>query len=173
MDAREDIQGLSKPFAHRLGAMIEAGLLTYREYIPWTDSLILAMDRPPAWILALAVTKYRPEAVRVVHDFAHSEPFECLSQDSRVDEYVAALYLRYERRELSWATFLRMAGDEADANGGKHACEFFYMLLNEYEFVEFAISAEAEQVKMIRSDDGKTIASVSATFEAIRRFRLH
>jgi len=42
------------------------------------------------------------------------------------DVDVACLYLRYARRELSWATFLRQAGVLADMSAGRDACEYFY-----------------------------------------------
>lgn len=171
MNPREDIDGLSKSFAHRLSAMIEAGLITYREFEPWTESLIVTMDRPPRWILDLTLTKYWPDAAAIVRRFAYSEPFETLAEAPWADDYVAAAYLRYERRELSWATFLRMAGEITDSYGGKHVCEFFYEMLNEYERSEFATATEAEQRRLFLGDEGDNIASVRSTFEAVRRFR--
>src|SRR5258705_12684497 len=128
MNSREDVGTPSKPLAHRLAAMIESGLLRWREYAPWTDALIMKIEHPPVWILDLSVTKYRPDAELIAANFAHSEPAEELSWDERTDDYIASVYLRYERRELSWATFLTMAGKEADANGGKNECEYFYAM---------------------------------------------
>src|SRR4051812_28123743 len=111
MSPREDIDDLTKPFAHRLSAMVDAGFLTYREYVPWADALILRMNLPPAWILDLALTAHRDTAVQILMKFTNAEPFhESSSYEAWTDEYVAALYLRYERRELSWASILEMAG---------------------------------------------------------------
>ena len=171
MDWRENTASLSKPLAHRLSAMMEAGLLTYREYIPWADAIITAMDRPPKWILDLSTTKYRPRATEIVRTFAHSEPFEIMSADVWVDEYIAAVYLRYERRELSWATFLEMAGKEADANGGMHNCEHFYAMLNAYELADFARPLESMQRESVLADYESLVRSVRGTFEAIRASR--
>jgi hypothetical protein len=113
--------------------------------MPWADAVITNFQHPPVWVLDLSVKRSVPEAARVVMMFAHSEPFETLSPDAWVDDYVAAVYLRYERRELSWATFLRMAGDESNANGGRRECEYFYETLNAYEASDFAESLERDQ----------------------------
>lgn len=150
--------------------MIDARLITFREFEPWTESLIRQMPRPPRWILELTTTKYQPDAVRIVREFAHCEPFESLGEAEWVDDYLAALYLRYERQELSWATLLQMAGDAADAYSGKHPCEFYYGMLNEYERSEFSPFVESEQVRVFLSDQQSAIASVTKTFEAIKRF---
>ena len=171
MTPRENIDRLSKPFAHRLSAMMEAGLLRYREYAPWADAVIAHMPEPPRWLLDLTVTKYRGDAIKIVKGFAHSEPFEHLSIDDWVDEQVGALYLRYERRELSWATFLDMAGQTADANGGRNECEYFFMMLNEFEEADFAEDVESKQRGIITNEYADVIASVRQTFEYIKKFR--
>ena len=168
MDPREDVTGLSKALAHRLTAMIEGRLLTYREYIPWADAVILSMQRPPVWILDLAVVKYLPDAVRAVSKFAHSEPFEPLTWDTWTDDYVASIYIRYARRELSWATFLEMSGTQADNNGGRNECEYFYGMLNRYEEANFAEPLEAEQRKLITSEYDPLIGSVRRTFDGVK-----
>ena len=171
MTPRENPDTLSKPFAHRLSAMIVAGLLTYREYTPWADAIILQTPEPPRWLLDLTVTKYRGDAIKIVETFAHSEPFEHLSVDAWVDEQVAAVYLRHERRELSWATFLDMAGGMADANGGRNECEYFFEMLNEFEEADFAEPVELKQRDIITTEYADVIASVRITFECINKFR--
>lgn len=171
MSPREDANSFSKPFAHRLSAMMRAGLLTYREYIPWTDAVILRTANPPRWLLDLTVTKYRGDAIKIVEGFAHSEPFEHLSFDAWVDEQVAAVYLRYERRELSWASLLDMAGQATDANGGRNVCEYFLKMLNDFEEVDFAEPVELRQREIIANEYADVIASVRMTFECVRRFK--
>jgi hypothetical protein len=148
--------------------MIDARLLTYREYIPWADSVIMSLEHPPIWILDLAVKEYFAAARDVVATFARSEPFENLSPDLWTDEYIAAIYLRYERRELSWASFLEMAGAASDGGGGRHDCEHFYMMLNQYAESNFAEPLEAQQKRAAQIDYKELIHSVRATFDIIK-----
>lgn len=171
LELREDLNGLTKPFAHRLSAMIEARLITSNEWMPWADDVISRMQTPPIWILNLAVTRYWGDAERYVREFAHAEPLEPLSMNDRVDDYVVSLYLCYERRGLSWATFLREAGEEADANGGKHECEYFYEYLTDYEDHEFDPTLEAQQRAAVSADYHELIGSVRRTYETLRRYR--
>ena|SRR5687768_7364394 len=102
----------SKEFANTLALAIEAGCLTYRETIPWADAMIEALERPPLWICDLSTTKYRPDALKVIRDFLNAEPFELIT--TAPHEYLGFLWIRYERRELSWATFLNEAGEYSD-----------------------------------------------------------
>jgi hypothetical protein len=160
MNARENLENLSPQLASRLGVMIEASLLTYREYIPWADALIAELSLAPGWLCDLAVTKYRPRAAELVNKFANSDSSCGMSLDDRTDEYVACLCLRYERRELSWATFLELAGNQADASGGKHACEFFDGLLNQYKESRFAEAVEHQQRERVFPDYRELVESV-------------
>jgi hypothetical protein len=172
MNAREDMAGLGKPFAHRLSVMIQARLLTYREFVPWADSNIESLERPPSWILDLSLTKQYSEAATIVRHFAYSDPAQDgITWDSWVDDFVASQYLRYHRREISWATFLEFAGREADNNGGRHTCEYFYHLLNEYERAGFAENVEQEQRAEIALDYATVVDSVQRVFDGIAMFR--
>lgn len=97
------------------------------------DDIIMEMDNPPYWILELSSVKYIPDAVTILNNYAFSEPFEELSMDLD-DFYIGSLYIRYERREISWATFLEKAGNYADNyQWCKKDCEYFYYMLNDYE----------------------------------------
>jgi len=102
----------SKEFANTLALAIEAGCLTYRDTIPWADAIIASLDHPPLWICDLSTIKYRPDALRVIRDFLCAEPFEPI--DAAKHAYLGFLWIRYERRELSWASFLNEAGKHSD-----------------------------------------------------------
>src|SRR6267142_3079817 len=137
----------SKSFAHELALAVDAGCLTYRDYIPWADSLIARFDRPPVWVCELSTIKYRPDALRVIRNFAASEPFEKF--DTSIEEYLGFLWIRYERGELSWATYLKEAGEYADRSNTDIDCEYFYSMLNELEEAEFSASLEDSQNKAV------------------------
>jgi len=174
MDQREDIQSLGKPFAHRLIALIESQLVTYREYIPWADRVIKDSAEPPAWVIDLATVKYRPKAAKIARDFVNSEPVIDLPWDLWADEFIAALFLRYERKELSWASFLNDCGTHTDAweLGREPACEYFYAMLDVLEIADFSASVEAKQRDEVSSQYGDVMASVRRTYKAFKSFRV-
>lgn len=169
---RENMESLSKQFAHRLVALIESQLVTYREYIPWADTLIMALPEPPVWIIDLATKKHLLKAGLIVRGYMNSEPIEVLPWDLWTDEFIAALFLRYERNELSWASFLNEAGRQADnSEGGRKPCEYFYVMLNALEKADFAESLETKQRDEVSERYGDIIPSVRRTYEAFRAFR--
>jgi hypothetical protein len=152
-----------KQFAIRLVEMLEAGLATYRSTVPWADRRILEHDGPsPSWLCELAVTKYRPSIIRAVRAFAYSEPFEA----SPIGEHyrVACLFLRYERREISWATFLSEAGVYTDSVSGELHCEEFYALLNDLEESEYNEALETRQANTIREQFTQHISEVRVDY---------
>src|ERR1044071_1419215 len=99
----------SKRFAYQLALAIDAGTLTYRHYIPWADGLIEQLDHPPSWICELSIIEHQPDALRVIREFVYSEPFDQF--DGLAEAYLGFLWIRYERGELAWATFLKKSGD--------------------------------------------------------------
>ena len=121
--------------------MIERSLIDYTYTQPWADELIMAVDLPPSWLCDLATTKYRGDQSKAVREFVFSEPIE--AAPAELEKFaVACLWLRYERRELSWATFLQMAGDFLDAASGDWQCETPYHYLSLYEDAYFTPAAE-------------------------------
>jgi hypothetical protein len=121
--------------------MMETSLIDFSYTHPWADELIMALDAPPSWLCDLATAKSRDDQIKAVREFALSEPFETVPS-GMVKFWVACLWLRYERRELSWATFLRITGEYLDPNGGDWDCETPYHFLNVYEDAYFTPSAE-------------------------------
>jgi hypothetical protein len=143
---------LNKPFARKLGLMLESRLIWYKHYFLFCDEVIEQMDKPPYWIIDLADKKFLPDAIGIANRYAFSEPFE-VSPYAGGDFYIACLYLRYERRELSWASFLNGAGDYTDSTqAGKHDCEHFYYMLNDLEDSEFSIELERQQREQIQQE---------------------
>src|SRR5579862_9418021 len=101
-----------KRFARRLSTMIEAGLIDCRHFARWVDEMILASGKPPFWLLEIASIKYSPDAVAAINRFVFSEPFQDFSSTN--DDYLACLFLRHQRGEIAWATFLDLAGHYCD-----------------------------------------------------------
>ena len=62
-DQRETVDPSNRPFAHRLAAMVDAGLVTWREYGPWTEAVIGASDHPIFWAVDVTTTKHTEKAV--------------------------------------------------------------------------------------------------------------
>ena len=121
--------------------MMETSLIDFSYTQPWADELIMAVDSPPSWLCDVATKKYRGDQIKAVREFVCSEPFEAAPSD--LEKFaVACLWLRYERRELSWAAFLRMAGELLDSAGADWDCETPYHYLNVYEDAYFTPASE-------------------------------
>jgi hypothetical protein len=136
---------LNKSFAWKMGTMIEAGLISYKHYVLFCDEMINKLENPPYWIIELSLTKTQNDALRIVNEFAESEPFE--NHPELNDFYLACLFLRYKHREISWASFLFSAGNYSDGYPSSMHCEYFYDLLNAYE--NFKYSQDIEEIQVI------------------------
>jgi hypothetical protein len=143
--------------ARRLATMVESRLIGYRHYFPWADRVIADSDEPPAWIINLAAIRY--------YAFVHSEPFEHFNEQERSDQYVACLFLRYRRGEISWATFLNDAGSVTDAANGPRECEYFYLMLNDLEDREFSKDVEAAQAEKVEREFEAALATIRPLYE--------
>jgi|APTNR8051073442_1049403.scaffolds.fasta_scaffold30936_1 hypothetical protein len=157
---------LSKRFAHRLALAIDADCITYRDFVPWADKIIARHERPPLWLCELATTKYKPYALRAVIESVLSDPPEEFPDDH--GEFLGFLWIRHERRELSWATFLKEAGKYTDAKNGPLECEYFYGMLNELEEQDFSLEAERRQRAVVNSALEKAIDSAREVYDEIR-----
>lgn len=121
--------------------MLQTSLIDCRYTQPWADALIVALDSPPSWLCDLAIRKYQGDQITAVREFVCSEPFE--ADPTEMEKFaVACVWLRYERRELSWATFLRTAGELLDSANADWDCETPYHYLNVYEDAYFTPDAE-------------------------------
>ena len=166
---RENVSPENPAFAHRLYSMIEARLLKYQHYAPWADAVIVRSASPPRWVLDLTLTKYIPKAAEIAHGFAMERAGEgmTLTWDQAVDDFVAATFLRYKRREISWATCLEECGKEADSNGGRNECEYFYSMLTEYEDSNFAEAIELRQNELFLREYSDVVDSVRRTYDGV------
>jgi hypothetical protein len=165
---------LDKLFALRLALMIQSHLIWYKHYIPWADELIQKMESPPFWILGLTGVKHVGDAMKVLNDYIYSEPFNTLNTVAERDEYVACLFLRYRRQELSWATTLDEAGKYTDAHEGKFPCEYFFEQLNDLEDAEFSSVLEYQQANRVMADFTNEIRTIQPYYESfIPYFRMY
>lgn len=123
--------------------MLESKLIDYRYVNPWADFLIANNEECPGWLAELAIKKCTADLVKAIQEYLFSEPFKT-SPYEMVKFHLACLWLRYERRELSWATFLNDAGNALDCADSDWECETPYYYLNVYESAYFAEVAEQE-----------------------------
>ena len=151
--------------------MLDAGLISYRELQPWAESLLASISDPPQWLCDVAIQKYSPDVSKSLGDYVWSQPFESFDYSEADDEHLASLYVRYERRELSWATFLDLAGRYADNADRGWVCEEFYELLNDFEDAEFSPAVERKQQETIRFKLQAAIGRVRPLYDDLRRRR--
>lgn len=155
---------ISKDFARKLGIMLDAGLINYKHYYLWCDEIIENLDDPPYWIIELATIKFLPSAVTIVNKYAFSEPSEKFNNDSEL--YIACLFIMYEIRQISWASFLYSAGNYKDGAGycGKLDCEYFYHRLNEYEDSNYTVDTEKKQQADIENEFKSEIDEIYSNY---------
>ncbi len=120
--------------------MLEAGLIDCSYTQPWAQELIATTDTPPSWLRDLATKSSHADQVNAVWEYLSSEPIYHYPDDDKF--HVACLWLRHERRELSWATFLLKAGEYLDRISGDWWCEVPYHYLNVYEDAYFTEASE-------------------------------
>lgn len=159
-------------FLLKLTCAIDTGLVTYRHYIPWCDALITEESEPPHWLLELTTTKYRADAVKLLSRVAYERFQEHWSPDAYGDFWISCQFLRYIRREISWATFLQEAGEYSDTNGTGWDCEEFFSLLNRYEIGDFSASLEQQQVTYFEEAFIDSIQEASAFYKSFKEWLL-
>ncbi|MRN53976.1 hypothetical protein [Paenibacillus monticola] len=155
---------LNRQTARKIGIMLESNLIWYKHYFLFCDEVIEKMDKPPYWIIELATKKYIGDAVRIVNGYAFSEPFEAFP-DSLYDFHIGCLYVRYERKELSWASFLEESGDFADGyQAVKKDCQFFYYMFNDYHDSEYSLDLELKQAELVKKEFMNEIYEVQGIY---------
>jgi hypothetical protein len=141
---------LDKRTALRIKTMVDSGLIWYRHVHPWADQIIEREEQPPAWLLDVTVQRYTPKMSECIGAYVHSEPFQAFPSSEVDAEHLACLFIRHERGEISWATFLRAAGEFADGANGDWLCEDFYEMLTSLEDVEYSTNVAADQRPRVR-----------------------
>ncbi|MDK1286272.1 hypothetical protein [Pseudoalteromonas umbrosa] len=129
--------------------LLDTELVCYKHYICWADEIILSENKPPFWILDLAVTRSKEAAIDCLNTYAYSEPFERFDAEKCNDEFVAAQWLRYEMNKISWAEFLLECGDYTDGNYAREDCEYFYYMLNDIENSKYPKRLEKKQSSQV------------------------
>jgi hypothetical protein len=155
----------------RLQTMLDAGLVSYKELQPWAESILLSIQNPPNWLCNVAMQKYSPDVSQSLGEYVWSEPFESVDQVERDDEHLSSLYLRFERHELSWATFLDLAGQYADRADGAWECEEFFHLLNELEDADFSPTVERGQQEIMADKLRTAIERIRPLYDDLRSAR--
>lgn len=152
---------LTPSFTYQLLIMLETKLIWYKHYRLFCDEVILAYDTPPYWAIELASVTYQGKAIEAVRSFIRSEQLSAGEPVGLADQYIACLYLKYERREISWASFLLEAGRYADQSEQvKEPCEYFYELLNHMEYSEFDLDVERQQREEVQLRFDKEIEEI-------------
>lgn len=152
--------------------MLESKLIDFSYTEPWADALIEESDIPPTWLCDIAMKKYQGDQIRAIREYIFSEPFETVPPSMK-KFHVACLWLRYERREFSWATFLCEAGAYLDAADGDWDCETPYHFLNMYEDAYFTVESEEYTKKLYLKDHNLEpwIELARKKFEPFKRLR--
>lgn len=121
--------------------MLESQLINYSYTFPWADKIIESLEIAPAWLCDVATKKYMGDQCKAIRKYTYSEPFEHFPND-RYKFYVGCLWLRYERREISWATYLHLVGKHLDSVNDDWRCEIPYHYLNVFEEAYFTEESE-------------------------------
>lgn len=162
---------LDQTGAMRLWELIDSGLVDGKAAVLWADAQIADHSGlAPAWLVEIALAKHAPAMLAELRAFAygsHQQP------DYRMLEsyHVGCLFERYTRGELSWASFLRLAGENADSRDLGVPCEYFYEMLNEIEELEFSLEGETRQRVLVRQRFGEMIGMVQRDYLQFRKLR--
>jgi len=161
----------NKELACKLSIMLDSKLIWYKHYQLFCDDVILELTKPPYWIIELSIVRFQGSAIEIVNKYINSEPFIDYYNSELFDQYIACLYLKYDRREISWASFLLSSGQYADnCQSVKENCEYFYELLNEYEDSEFNIDLEYKQKEEIQNKFSEEIIEIKAIYDVFRDY---
>lgn len=150
--------------------MVETGLLSWKHLHPWAEEWIEKLKDPPSWLLRLSVETYQGTLESVLGEEVSREPILLLDLQYFADWATVSLLCRYKSGDLSWAGFLREAGDWSDRhNEGRVDCSWFYGLLNEYEDEEFDERVEARQKLIVLDEFRDLLPLAEARFETFRK----
>lgn len=161
----------NKELAGKLSIMLDSKLIWYKHFQLFCDEIIDEYQKPPYWIIELAMVRFQGSAIEIVNKYLNSEPFFDFYKSDLSDQYIACLYLKYDRRELSWASFLMSSGEYADSNQAvKEPCEYFFDLLNEYEDSEFHMDLEYKQKEEIQNKFLQEIKEIQSVYDVFKGY---
>jgi len=101
--------------------MLRAELINHSYTSPWAEQYIHGKGIPPTWLCDLVIEERQGDQIDTLGSYVFGEPFEPAPSD--LDKFhVACLWLRHERRDISFASFLRKTSDYLhDAAGDWHS----------------------------------------------------
>jgi hypothetical protein len=139
-----------KQTLRRILEMQGVGLIHWKHLQPWAHAIVASVEMPPLWILDLSYLTFQGDIERCLREIVFAPPFEGFDEELCCDYAIACAFLRYRRRDLSWAGFLLTAGqlaDTRDADG--RSCAFYFELLNTLEDGGFRSSIERRQSREV------------------------
>ncbi|WP_019639182.1 hypothetical protein [Paenibacillus fonticola] len=161
----------NKEFACKLSIMLGSKLIRYKHFQLFCDDIILEYTKPPYWIIELATVRFQGSAIEIVNKYINSEPFIDFYNSHLFDQYIACLYIKYDRREISWASFLLESGQYADnCQSVKEPCEYFFDLLTKYEDSDFNIDLEYNQKAEIQNKFAMEIEEIQSIYDIFRGY---
>lgn len=105
--------------------MLVSKLIDYSYVNSWADNLILRIDLTPIWLCDLSTKQNQNELIDSISKYINEDPF--ISKPNDLNEcYVACLFMRYQRSEITWSTFLIESGSYIDSSESNWCCETFY-----------------------------------------------
>jgi hypothetical protein len=150
--------------------MIDSRLIWYQHYFDWADEVIASLSQPPYWLIDIATIKYYAEAVPAINKFVHSEPFEQFDWNEHDNEYIACLFLRFKRTELSWATFLELAGRFTDGANRAVDCSYFSHRLNEFSDASYTEATRTQQISEVTEEFKHAISIIEPIYADFDRY---
>ena len=131
--------------------MIKSGLINFTYTHPWAEKIIGEVDVAPWWVCDLASKSYQGDLEKALREYIYSGSIEPVPPN--IERFhLACLWLRYERREHSWATFLLTAGMHLDGANGGWNCETPFHYLNMHAAAYFSVDSELETKKRYLAD---------------------
>jgi hypothetical protein len=97
----------------------------------WADKLIISIDTPPYWIIAMSMALDVTELGKVLHDEALDKID--VRPDLMDDAIIGYIWWKFERQEFGLHRCLELIGPAADASSSRIQCEEIYARLNELE----------------------------------------
>jgi hypothetical protein len=126
--------------------MIDTGLIDYIILHPWVEKIIEETDKPPVWIIDLAINKNQNDLKSVLTKYVYGEPF--VEPPKEIHKFhMGCLLLLYKQKRLSWVSFLIQAGEYLDCVQRDWDCETPYYYLTLYEKANCKEKAEKETKK--------------------------
>lgn len=112
-------------------AAARAGFAGPADWRHWADKIVIALSKPPSWVLDLSLATDTKDLERIVAEVVSKIPKS--APTSMDDAILGYIWWRYERGDLPLRHCLQMAGEAADAGGARISCERVFDLLKKLE----------------------------------------